>query len=252
MNRKLLLTSLLSLSLLLSGCGKSSTKSANTSADSKSDSNIAIGVTDNTAASNEELDLSEENSSKEKVKVNKEKLKNLMDNSDYISRIKIQVDSNNNISTNFIEDYKGDLSNVDITLPKSLTPGKEYIIFYSDSDDGKIKAVDSTDSYIEITGSDDGNLNYIEAHYLANPETVTKNKTSKNSKSDSSSDKKTESKTSSSSKSSSKSSDSEKSSKSSSSESEKTSKSSKESSSKNTEKSSKSSKSSDKDDSSKN
>lgn len=170
MKKKLLLTSLLALSLMLSGCGKDDSKQTSAKKDADTKQNTASIVTDNRESNEEELNIDEDNSSKDKdhVKVDKETLKDLMDNSDYISRIKIQVDTNSEATTNFIEDYKGDLSNVDIKMPKSLTPGKEYILFYADGTDGKIKPTDSSESFIEISGTDDANLNYIEAHYMSN------------------------------------------------------------------------------------
>lgn len=173
MNKKLLLTSFLSMSLLLTGCGKKDKP--------KNVANEDLKIESNVPEENIYFDGEKVNDKKEKeVKVDKVALDELMLESDYITRVKIQVDAENKTTVNFIEDYKGDLSNVEITLPKSLTPSREYLIFYKDGPDGKIMPSKVNESFIEIDGTDDGNLNYIESHYVTK---IDDEKDEKNSKS---------------------------------------------------------------------
>lgn len=92
----------------------------------------------------------------------KEKIDNLIKDSDYISKVRISTTSDEGVSPNFLKDYKGDLSIVDIKLPKSLAPNKEYIVFYKDYDNGDIEPTDKAESFVEIQDENDGNLNYVE------------------------------------------------------------------------------------------
>lgn len=161
MNKKIFITSALSLSLLLSACGKKDTAKG---PELNSNSSV-IESNEN----DEDMMIFNEETKKSKetpVVVDKESMKSLMSESDYITRVKIQVDAENKTTTNFIEDFKGDLSNVEITLPKTLTPSREYLVFYRDGADGNIVPTNTDKSFIEIQGSDDGNLNYIEANYI--------------------------------------------------------------------------------------
>lgn len=166
MNRKLIITSLLSISLLLTSCGKKDVKKTTTANSSKIETS-----SDEEPIFDEDEDTEKEDKEKTtSVKVDKELLNDLMTGSDYITRVKIQVDAENKTIVNFIEDYKGDLSNVEITLPKTLTAGKEYLVFYKDGSDGLITPTDTEESFIEIQDSDDGNLKYIESNYLKDEE----------------------------------------------------------------------------------
>lgn len=107
----------------------------------------------------------DENSNVYSSAFDKEKIDELINDSDYISRVRISTTSDEAIESNFLKDYKGDLSLVDITLPKSLSPNKEYLIFYKDSDNGEIMPTDKNESFIEILDENDGNLNYIEKEF---------------------------------------------------------------------------------------
>lgn len=96
---------------------------------------------------------------------NKEFLKSLCDDSSYISRVRINQDSAEGYTASFVVDYKGDLSQVEMTIPKTLKSGREYIIFYKDDENGKIVPARSEDSFIEIMSSEDKSLNYVENRY---------------------------------------------------------------------------------------
>ncbi len=96
---------------------------------------------------------------------NKEFLKSLCDDSSYISRIRVNQDSAEGYTASFVVDYKGDLSQVEMTIPKTLKSGREYIIFYKDDENGKIVPARSEDSFIEIMSSEDKSLNYVENRY---------------------------------------------------------------------------------------
>ena len=164
MNKKLIVTSILSISLLLTSCGKKSDKKK---VDTNNNLKIETSDVEDNIFEDEKKDTKEKTAT---VKVDKELLNDLMTGSDYITRVKIQVDAENKTTVNFIEDYKGDLSNIEIKLPKSLTAGREYLIFYKDGTDGVITPTNVEESFIVIQGSDDGYLNYIEANYLKDDE----------------------------------------------------------------------------------
>lgn len=95
----------------------------------------------------------------------KEFLKSLCDDSSYISRIRVNQDSAEGYTASFVVDYKGDLSQVEMTIPKTLKSGREYIIFYKDDENGKIVPARSEDSFIEIMSSEDKSLTYVENRY---------------------------------------------------------------------------------------
>lgn len=156
MKKKILLTSFLSLSLLLTACGKKD----------KEKSTINDQPKIETSQDEENIYFDEDKAAKKEVVVDKVRLDELMLNSDYITRIKVQVDAENRTTVNFLEDYKGDLSNVEIKLPSSLTASREYLIFYKDGPDGKIIPAKADDSFLEIQDNEDGNLKYIESHYI--------------------------------------------------------------------------------------
>ncbi len=103
-----------------------------------------------------------ENSEAFTTAFDKKKVDELIKDSDYISRVRISTTSDNGVDPNFLKDYKGDLSLIDIKLPKSLSPNKEYLVFYKDFDNGEIAPTDKNESFIEILDENDGNLNYVE------------------------------------------------------------------------------------------
>lgn len=92
----------------------------------------------------------------------KEALTELIKNSDYIARVRISTSTAEGMNTSFLKDYKGDLSQIVIELPKTLTPNKEYIVFYKDDENGEVSPTERDGSFIEIQGDKDSNLIYIE------------------------------------------------------------------------------------------
>ncbi|RVU53915.1 ferlin [Anaerosphaera multitolerans] len=166
MKKKIFLVSLLSVTLLLSGCGnKNKENSVKPSTDNTNTKTELNTPTDK----DEDTDDKTPNNSNENSTIstgtsqNREVIKNLIDNSDYISRIKIQITQDNSTSIKFIEDYKGDLSSIELELPKTLKANKEYIIFYVDGAKGQISPTRDSDSFIEIQGENDASLEYVES-----------------------------------------------------------------------------------------
>ncbi len=153
MNKKLTIT-LLTATLLLTACGKD--KTVNTPANNITTKNTQENV--DTAKPKED----EENITSS---FDKELVDELIDESDYISRVRLQTSTAEGVNSTFLEDYKGDLSKIDLKLPKSLTPNTEYIIFYKDAEDGEIVPTNDK-SFIEIQDENDSNLIYIEKKYV--------------------------------------------------------------------------------------
>ncbi|MBS6610176.1 MULTISPECIES: hypothetical protein [Peptoniphilus] len=98
----------------------------------------------------------------------KEELDELIKNSDYISRIRIQTSTAEGMNTSFLIDYKGDLSKIVIDIPKTLSPNSEYIIFYRDDENGEVTPTTRDGSFIEIQGDKDSNLAYVEKVFNLN------------------------------------------------------------------------------------
>ncbi|WP_051259789.1 hypothetical protein [Peptoniphilus mikwangii] len=196
MNKKFLLIIILCFSILLIGCGKNkntevekpetkiqTNKSANDKNTDVSNEQKSKNVEDADSENTDILDEPVENETQitgQNVKLSREVLKNLMDNSDYISRVRIQVGQDNTTDVSFLEDYKGDLSSVVIELPKNLLQNREYIIFYRDNVNGKIEPVRGAESFIEVQSGNDATLNYIESIYQKNDMPTVKNNTSSN------------------------------------------------------------------------
>lgn len=102
-----------------------------------------------------------ENSESTEKAIDNTDIKSLIENSDYISRIKINAVGNSSDVT-FIQDYKGDLSNIVLELPKGLKDNQEYILFYIDGKDGALTPVTEGGGFIELSGSDDSRLKTVE------------------------------------------------------------------------------------------
>ncbi|CDZ75495.1 Hypothetical protein ING2D1G_1357 [Peptoniphilus sp. ING2-D1G] len=178
MKRHLLIVSLMSLTLILSACGKNQSQEQSAEKNTSGNGTVTIlndestreeaggnaeNATNKTEYQNEitgnELATQEENPS---PATNKEILNNLIENSDYISRVRIQMSPENNTTSTFIEDYRGDLSSIELTLPKTLLANREYLIFYLDGAGGKIEPTRGEESFIEIGSENDAALKYIE------------------------------------------------------------------------------------------
>ncbi len=98
----------------------------------------------------------------------KEAVNELIKNSDYISRIRISTSTAEGMSTAFLKDYKGDLSQIQVDIPKNLSPNKEYLVFYKDDEKGEVSPTDRDGAFIELQGEKDSNLIYIEKQFDPN------------------------------------------------------------------------------------
>lgn len=141
------------LSLSLAACGKKDQAKAEAN-EAKVASEVANKETDEEQVATSNFD--------------KEAVNELIKNSDYISRIRISTSTAEGMSTAFLKDYKGDLSQIQVDIPKNLSPNKEYLIFYRDDEKGEISPTDREGSFIELQGDKDSNLIYIEKQFDPN------------------------------------------------------------------------------------
>lgn len=141
------------LSLSLAACGKKD--------QAKAESNEAKVASEVTNEETDEEQVATSNFDKEAVN-------ELIKNSDYISRIRISTSTAEGMSTAFLKDYKGDLSQIQVDIPKNLSPNKEYLIFYRDDEKGEVSPTDREGSFIELQGDKDSNLIYIEKQFDPN------------------------------------------------------------------------------------
>lgn len=141
------------LSLTLAACGKKDKVDTKTN-DTKVESSIDDKKTDEDQVATSNFD--------------KEVVNELIKNSDYISRIRISTSTAEGMSTSFLKDYKGDLSQIEIEVPKNLSPNKEYIVFYKDDEKGQVSPTSRDSSFIELQGDKDSNLIYIEKQFDPN------------------------------------------------------------------------------------
>lgn len=141
------------LSLSLSACGKKDQAKTEAS-EAKVASEVAEKETDEEQVATSNFD--------------KEAVNELIKNSDYISRIRISTSTAEGMSTAFLKDYKGDLSQIQVDIPKNLSPNKEYLVFYRDDEKGEVSPTDREVSFIELQGDKDSNLIYIEKQFDPN------------------------------------------------------------------------------------
>lgn len=141
------------LSLSLSACGKKD------KVDTKTNDKQVSSET--TAKKTDEEQVATSNFDKETVN-------ELIKNSDYISRIRISTSTAEGMSISFLKDYKGDLSQIEVDVPKNLSPNKEYLIFYRDDENGEVSPTTRDGAFIELQGDKDSNLIYIEKQFDPN------------------------------------------------------------------------------------
>lgn len=97
----------------------------------------------------------------------KDRLKVLMRESDYISRVEIAKTADQQQELRIITNYKGNLSNIEFDTPEGLEENQEYLIFYHDDEDGNIVPTNGKDSFLEIKGdASDEYLSTVEQTYL--------------------------------------------------------------------------------------
>ena len=89
----------------------------------------------------------------------------LEDASDYIALVELSTNANGQMELEFIKNYKGMLSTVELPVPKGMTPNQEYIIFYRDGADGVVGPVHPTYGFYAVDGSDDPLLRHMERAY---------------------------------------------------------------------------------------
>ena len=85
--------------------------------------------------------------------------------SDYIALVELTTNAKGQTELEFIKNYRGALSTVEIPIPKGMTPNQEYIIFYRDGADGIVGPVHDTYGYYAVNGSDDSLLRHMEKTY---------------------------------------------------------------------------------------
>ena len=85
--------------------------------------------------------------------------------SDYIALVELTTNAKGQMELEFIKNYRGALSTVEIPVPKGMTPNQEYIIFYRDGADGIVGPVHDTYGYYAVNGSDDSLLRHMERTY---------------------------------------------------------------------------------------
>lgn len=141
------------LSLTLAACGKKDKVDTKTN-DTKVESSIDDKKTDEDQVATSNFD--------------KEAVNELIKNSDYISRIRISTSTAEGMSISFLKDYKGDLSQIEVDVPKNLSPNKEYLIFYRDDEKGEVSPTTRDGAFIELQGDKDSNLIYIEKQFDPN------------------------------------------------------------------------------------
>lgn len=141
------------LSLSLAACGKKEQAKAGAS-EAKVASEIGNKETDEDQVATSNFD--------------KEAVNELIKNSDYISRIRISTSTAEGMSIAFLKDYKGDLSQIQVDIPKNLSPNKEYLVFYKDDEKGEVSPTDRDGAFIELQGEKDSNLIYIEKQFDPN------------------------------------------------------------------------------------
>lgn len=166
--KKLIITTLM-LSLMLSACNKKPAEPTSNSTKSSSvevltNQNDGEKVTKAEDTTDEKDKKTTEDSETKKDEVKDTNIASLIKSADYISRIRITT-VGTSTDVNFIEDYKGDLSNIVLDIPKGLKENREYILFYTDGKDGKIVPVSEDSAFIELSGVDDSRLKYLDREF---------------------------------------------------------------------------------------
>lgn len=151
----------LALCLCLAGCGK---KSEAPKKDDEKPDKVAERTTKNEAYEPEKDKAAAEKALFESDNEDKRNAA-LEDASDYIALVELSTNANGQMELEFIKNYKGMLSTVELPVPKGMTPNQEYIIFYRDGADGVVGPVHPTYGYYAVDGSDDPLLRHMERTY---------------------------------------------------------------------------------------
>lgn len=176
--KKKILPLLLALLIILAGCGKKDkVKTATPENPPQGGENVETvegeekaPEENGEAKEGEEAAAPEENAETpaegtEEVLTPKEKLEAMITQSNYISRIRVNQESDGKLTPIFLQDFKGDLSAIEYELPTTLQPNQEYLVFLKDGEDGSLQLVDGESSYMPIGQESDTNLKMVEERF---------------------------------------------------------------------------------------
>lgn len=178
--KKKILPLLLALLIILAGCGKKDkVKTATPDNPPQGEENVETVEGEETAPEENgeategeegEETAPEENAETpaegtEEVLTPKEKLEVMIAESDYISRIRVNQESDGKLTPIFLQDYKGDLSAIEYELPANLQANQEYLVFLKDGEDGSLQVVDGESSYMPVGQESDTNLKMVEDRF---------------------------------------------------------------------------------------
>lgn len=180
--KKKILPLLLALLIILAGCGKKDkVKTATPENPPQGEENVEVVEGEETAPEENgkategeegEETAPEENAETpaegtEEVLTPKEKLEAMIAQSNYISRIRVNQESDGKLTPIFLQDFKGDLSAIEYELPTTLQPNQEYLVFLKDGEDGSLQLVDGESSFMPIGQESDTNLKMVEERFSA-------------------------------------------------------------------------------------
>lgn len=161
--KKKILPLLLALLIILAGCGKKDkVKTATPENPPQGEENVETVEGEETAPE-ENAETPAEGA--EEVLTPKEKLEAMIAQSNYISRIRVNQESDGKLTPIFLQDFKGDLSAIEYELPTTLQPNQEYLVFLKDGEDGSLQLVDGESSFMPIGQESDTNLKMVEERF---------------------------------------------------------------------------------------
>lgn len=150
--KKALAISSLSLALILTACGQD--KAQNEKAQQPLDTSPKLEESSPILNEDKEDDQG----------TTREEVRKLMTQSDYISRVKLTQLGDGQTELTILDNYKGNLSNIEFPEPKNLSTNKEYLIFYRDDEEGNVVPTEK-DAVIEVATKNDTILDYVEKTY---------------------------------------------------------------------------------------
>lgn len=163
--KKKILPLLLALLIILAGCGKKDkVKTATPENPPQEEENVETVEGEETAPEENAETPAEDT---EEVLTPKEKLEAMIAQSNYISRIRVNQESDGKLTPIFLQDFKGDLSAIEYELPTTLQPNQEYLVFLKDGEDGSLQLVDGESSFMPIGQESDTNLKMVEERFSA-------------------------------------------------------------------------------------
>ena len=149
----------LALCLCLAGCGKKA------EAPNKNEKPAKVAASEKDEAYTPEKDKAAEEKALFESEDEDKRNAALEAASDYIALVELTTNAKGQMELEFIKNYRGALSTVEIPVPKGMTPNQEYIIFYRDGADGVVGPVHPTYGYYAVDGSDDSLLRHMEMTY---------------------------------------------------------------------------------------